>query len=275
MTTSGIRRGDQADAHGPVGTAVPGRAARARDVLLSEWTKLRSIRSTYWALLVRGRRVPGRQPACSPSPPGAGQAAGPGRVQLHRLGGIPGAGRGHPRRPGVHLRIHYRSNPHDVHGRATATGGARGQGCGRRIAGPCLRRAARLGVVLAYPGDPVTARRGRVPVSPRGVRSGARRWLRPRCRRRHRCRARRGYPAHGGRDRGAAGRVLPAAHPAWLPSPWSHRIDRFTLPVAAYQVVALHPATDLLAPALSMLVLIAWPAIALAAAAVLITRQAA
>ncbi len=46
----------------------------------------------------------------------------------------------------------------------------------------------------------------------------------------------------------------------WLPSPWNHRIDRFTLPVAAYQVVALHPATNLLAPALSMLVLIAWPA---------------
>ena len=60
-----------------------------------------------------------------------------------------------------------------------------------------------------------------------------------------------------------------------LPPQWSDRIDRFTLPVAAYQVVALHPATDLLAPALSMLVLIAWPAIALAAAAVLITRRAA
>jgi ABC-2 type transport system permease protein len=58
----------------------------------------------------------------------------------------------------------------------------------------------------------------------------------------------------------------------WLPSPWNHRIDRFTLPVAAYQVVALHPATNLLTPALSMLVLIAWPAIA--AAAVLITRRA-
>jgi hypothetical protein len=60
-----------------------------------------------------------------------------------------------------------------------------------------------------------------------------------------------------------------------LPSPWNHRVDRFTLPVAAYQVVALHPATNLLAPALSLLVLIAWPASALAAAAVLITRRAA
>ena len=55
----------------------------------------------------------------------------------------------------------------------------------------------------------------------------------------------------------------------------NHEIDRFTLPVAAYQVVALHPATNLLDPALSMLVLIGWPAIILAVAAVLITRRGA
>jgi hypothetical protein len=60
-----------------------------------------------------------------------------------------------------------------------------------------------------------------------------------------------------------------------LPSPWNHRIEQFTLPFAAYQVVALHPATNLLTPALSLLVLITWPAIALAAAAVLITRRGA
>jgi len=59
----------------------------------------------------------------------------------------------------------------------------------------------------------------------------------------------------------------------WLPPPWNHRIERFTLPVAAYQVVALHPATNLFDPALSLLVLIAWPAVALLAAAVLITRR--
>jgi hypothetical protein len=37
--------------------------------------------------------------------------------------------------------------------------------------------------------------------------------------------------------------------------------------------VALRPATNLLTPALSLLVLITWPAIALATAAVLITRR--
>ena len=30
-------------------------AVRARDVLASEWTKLRSVRSTYWTLLASGR----------------------------------------------------------------------------------------------------------------------------------------------------------------------------------------------------------------------------
>jgi hypothetical protein len=58
-----------------------------------------------------------------------------------------------------------------------------------------------------------------------------------------------------------------------LPSPWNDRIGRFTLLLAAYQVVSLHPRPDLLSPALAMLVLIAWPAAVLLAAALLITRR--
>jgi ABC-2 type transport system permease protein len=58
-----------------------------------------------------------------------------------------------------------------------------------------------------------------------------------------------------------------------LPSPWNDRIGRFTLAIAAYQVVSLHPRTDLFSPALSMLVLIAWPAAALLTAALLITHR--
>jgi hypothetical protein len=34
------------------GRAVPSRLARARDVLAFEWTKLRSVRSNYWTLLI-------------------------------------------------------------------------------------------------------------------------------------------------------------------------------------------------------------------------------
>jgi ABC-2 type transport system permease protein len=60
---------------------------------------------------------------------------------------------------------------------------------------------------------------------------------------------------------------------ALLPAPWNDRLGRFTLLEAARQVSALHPATDLFSPGWSLLVLLAWPAAALAAAAVLITRR--
>jgi ABC-2 type transport system permease protein len=58
-----------------------------------------------------------------------------------------------------------------------------------------------------------------------------------------------------------------------LPAPWGARVGRFTLLDAVRQVTALHPATDLFAPALSLLVLLAWPALTLLAAALLITRR--
>ena len=61
----------------------------------------------------------------------------------------------------------------------------------------------------------------------------------------------------------------------FLPSPWKDRAGRFTLPLAATQVVAQHPQAGLFGPAWSMLVVLAWPAAALLAAAVVITRRAA
>ena len=60
---------------------------------------------------------------------------------------------------------------------------------------------------------------------------------------------------------------------ALLPAPWNGRLGRFTLLDAARQVSALHPAANLLSPGWSLLVLLAWPAAALAVAAVLITRR--
>jgi len=60
---------------------------------------------------------------------------------------------------------------------------------------------------------------------------------------------------------------------ALLPAPWNGRLGRFTLLQAARQVSALHPAANLLSPGWSLLVLLAWPAAALGAAAVLITRR--
>jgi ABC-2 type transport system permease protein len=58
-----------------------------------------------------------------------------------------------------------------------------------------------------------------------------------------------------------------------LPSPWKDDIGRFTMPFAASEVVALHPQAGLLSPAASMLVLIAWPVAALLAAGLVITHR--
>jgi ABC-2 type transport system permease protein len=58
-----------------------------------------------------------------------------------------------------------------------------------------------------------------------------------------------------------------------LPSPWRTRLGRFTVPFAAYQTVASHPLAGLLSPGLSMLVIIAWPAATLTAAAIVISRR--
>jgi ABC-2 type transport system permease protein len=58
-----------------------------------------------------------------------------------------------------------------------------------------------------------------------------------------------------------------------LPSPWKDDVGRFTMAFAASQVIALHPQPGLFSPAASMLVLIAWPAAALLVAGIVITRR--
>jgi ABC-2 type transport system permease protein len=59
----------------------------------------------------------------------------------------------------------------------------------------------------------------------------------------------------------------------FLPAPWSDIIGRFTPLFSAEQVVALHPRTELFSPASSMVVLVAWPAVVLVVAAILISRR--
>ena len=59
-----------------------------------------------------------------------------------------------------------------------------------------------------------------------------------------------------------------------LPAPWNTRLGKFTLPFAAYQAVMLHPNAGLLSPGLSVLVLVAWPAVPLLVAAAVIVRRA-
>jgi ABC-2 type transport system permease protein len=58
-----------------------------------------------------------------------------------------------------------------------------------------------------------------------------------------------------------------------LPSPWKTEIGRFTLAFAASQATALHPQAGLFPPAGSMLVLVAWPAVTLFIAGLVITRR--
>jgi ABC-2 type transport system permease protein len=58
-----------------------------------------------------------------------------------------------------------------------------------------------------------------------------------------------------------------------LGSPWDIRLGRFTMPFAAYQLASLHQQAGLLSPALSLLVLLGWPALALLAAGIAVTRR--
>lgn len=58
-----------------------------------------------------------------------------------------------------------------------------------------------------------------------------------------------------------------------LPSPWNTWLGRLTMPLAAYQLASQHAQAGLLPPALSLLVLLAWPAIAVLAAAILLVRR--
>jgi len=58
-----------------------------------------------------------------------------------------------------------------------------------------------------------------------------------------------------------------------LPAQWKDDIGRFTLVGAVYQLVSTHPSGQLFSPGLSLIVMLAWPAVALALAAVVITRH--
>ena len=53
-----------------------------------------------------------------------------------------------------------------------------------------------------------------------------------------------------------------------LPSPWADRIGSYTILIAAYQLVSLHRQPGLLPPELSLAVLVAWPAVLLVVGAI-------
>lgn len=58
-----------------------------------------------------------------------------------------------------------------------------------------------------------------------------------------------------------------------LPHPWNHAIGKFTLLMAAYQLVSEHAHAGLLSRPLSLAIVVAWPAAGLLTAGILIRRR--
>ena len=275
MTTTRIFRGDRADTAGSAVAAADGLTARARDVLISEWTKLRSVRSTSWALIVAAVvSLAGSALAAFPAGKGAPL---PDPVAFSFIGwaeypvlavGVLGVLTFTSEYATGQIRTTFTAVPRRlaVLTAKTAVVAALALVFGELLAVASFSLTQAIlsrhgqGVALSHPGVPgavLSAGFVLTVVAVTGVGLGA-----------------------AIRHTAGAVAVLPVVFYLplallSLPAPLNHEIDRFTLPVAAYQVVALHPATNLLDPALSMLVLIGWPAIILAVAAVLITRRGA
>jgi ABC-2 type transport system permease protein len=250
--------------------------ARAVDALAFEWIKLRSVRSTYWTLLVAVATPIAISTLVAVT---LADAPGQGAAQLDPL--LPGL-----------LSLEYAVLAVGVLGvltfsaefstgliRTTFTAvprrravlaakaavlGAVTLAAGEVVAFACfglvqaVLAGKHLGVSLSHPGVPGAVLAGGLllfAVAMMGLGLGA-------------------IVRHtAGGIAAVVGLIFLPAGLALLPAPWGARIGRFTLLEAARQVTALHPATNLFAPAWSMLVLLAWPTVALLAAAVAITRR--
>jgi ABC-2 type transport system permease protein len=249
---------------------------RARDVLASEWIKLLSVRSTYWTLLVA---------VVTPIALSALVAVTLANAPGHRAQGID------PLLPGV-ISLEYALLAVGIMGvltfsteystglirttfeavprrRAVLAAKAAVIGALTLVTGEAVAFASfglvqavlsgkHLGVSLAQPGVPGAVLADGLlmfVVAVMGVGLGA-------------------IVRHtAGGIAALVGVIIVPAILALLPSPWGARVGRFTLLDAARQVTALHPATNLFSPAWSLVVLLAWPAVALLAAAVTITRR--
>lgn len=259
--------------------AVPPLAVRARDVLSSEWTKLRSVRSYLWTLLAAAAVTLGITAVVAQAVASAPRAAGGGPftpllasfLGYAEYGVLPVSVLGvlafTSEYASGQIRTTFTAVPRRwpvLAAKAAAAGAA------ALIAGELLAFASfflcqailarhHQGVSLASPGVP-----GAV------LAAGS---LLPACVLL--------ALALGAITRHTAGGVaamvaliylLPALCLS-LPSPWGLRVGRFTLAFAASQVVSGNPRPGMFSPAVSMLVIIAWPAVALLIAAFLISRR--
>jgi ABC-2 type transport system permease protein len=260
----------------PTRTAVPPLAVRARDVLASEWTKLRSVRSTYWTLLIAVVTAIGLSAIvaaafATPSPAGRPPIDPllPSFLSLEyavlAVGVLGVLAFSSEHATGL-IRTTFAAVPRR---RAVLAAKAGVAGTVTLIVGELLSFASfflvqailsgnHLGVSLSHPGvhGAVLAEGVLLSVCAMvGLGLGA-------------------MIRHtAGALAALVGLIYLPATLGLLPAPWDDRTGRFTLFYAAEQVVAVHPRTDLFSPALSMLVLTAWPAAALLTAAFLITRR--
>jgi ABC-2 type transport system permease protein len=260
-------------------TAVPSLAGRARDVLSFEWTKLRSVRSNYWTLLIAAvvtigvtvivahtfASTPGPPPG-GPMTPLTGSFLGYAEYTVLPVSILGVLAFTSEHTTGL-IRTTYTAVPRRW---AVLAAKAAVVGAAALIAGELLAFATffltqailsgrHRGIPLSHPGVPgaILAAGFALPVfTMAGLGLGA--IIR--------------HTAGAIAATIAMIYLLPALC-LFLPSPWKEDIGRFTLPAAAYQVVALHPQAHLFSPAGSMLVLIAWPAAILLTAALLITRR--
>jgi hypothetical protein len=259
-----------------VSTPVPSLAVRALDLLASEWTKFRSVRSTYWSLLVAVVTPIGASAlvafAFAHQPASAGPPPDPLLPEVLSLEyaviavSVMGVLAFSAEYSTGLIRTTFAAAPRR---RAVLAAKAVVLGTVTLAAGELVAFVSfflaqailsghHLGVSLSRPGVPgavLAAGLLLCACTLLGLALGA-------------------IIRHtaGGIAATIAVIVLPGIV-ALLPAPWSGRLGRFTLVEAARQVTALHPAANLFSPGLSLLVVLAWPAAAMAAAAVLITRR--
>ena len=260
------------------GRAVPSRLARARDALAFEWTKLRSVRSNYSTLLIAAVVTLGvtalvaQSIASAPPPPGGpvnpltGSFLGYGEYTVLPVTVLSVLTFTSEYASGL-IRTTFTAVPQR---RAVLAAKAAVAGAAALIAGELLAFACffltqailsrhHRSLALFHPGALRAVLAAGLVLAACAI-AGV---------------------GVGAVIRHTAGAIAAAVTVIYLlavlclvlPHPWNIRLGRFTLPLAAYQLVTLHPQPGLLPPGLSMLVLIGWPAAALLAAALVITRR--
>ena len=251
-------------------------AVRARDVLACEWTKLRSVRSTFWTLLiavVTPVAISAVVAVTLENAPGQGAASVdpllPGLLSLEYAVlavGVLGVLAFSTEYGTGLIRTTFAAVPRR---RAVLAAKAAVIGAATLVAGEVVAFVSfalvqavlaghHLGVSLSHPGVPGAVLANGLllfVVAMMGVGLGA-------------------IVRHtAGGIAALVGLIVLPTIVNLLPAPWGGRVGQFTVLDAARQVTALHPAANLLAPAWSLLVLLAWPAVTLLAAAVVITRR--